>query len=107
MTAVRTAFEAEHKAQFGFVYPGRTIIIESVELQGADGTVAGRDETAQETVEGEAPRGETTRIFTDGAWHEAAIVRRDDIAAARPFPGLRSLSKTTRRWLSSPAGRVS
>jgi 5-oxoprolinase (ATP-hydrolysing) len=87
MTAVRTAFEAEHKAQFGFVYPGRTIIIESVELQGADGTVAGRDETAQETVEGEAPRGETTRIFTDGAWHEAAIVRRDDIARGQTVSG--------------------
>jgi 5-oxoprolinase (ATP-hydrolysing) len=87
MTAVRTAFEAEHKAQFGFVYPGRTIIIESVEIQGADSTVAGRDETAQETVEGEAPRGQTTRIFTDGAWHEAAIVQRADIARGQTVTG--------------------
>ncbi len=87
MAATRTAFEAEHKAQFGFVYPGRTIIIESVELQGADATTAGRDETAQATMEGEAPRGENTRIFTDGKWHDAAIVRRGDVARGQTISG--------------------
>ncbi len=87
MGAIRTAFETEHKAQFGFVYPGRTIIIESVELQGSDNTVAGRDETALETIEGEAPRGEATRIFTDGQWHEAAIVRRETIARGQTITG--------------------
>ncbi|MBO6673871.1 MAG: hydantoinase B/oxoprolinase family protein [Rhizobiales bacterium] len=87
MAAIRTAFEAEHKAQFGFVYPGRTIIIESVELQGADATTAGRDETAQAIVDGEAPGGESTRIFTDGAWHDAAIVRRGDVARGQTISG--------------------
>lgn len=87
MAATRTAFEAEHKAQFGFVYPGRTIIIESVELQGADATTAGRDETAQATIEGEAQRGERTRIFTDGKWHDAAIVRRGDVARGQTISG--------------------
>jgi 5-oxoprolinase (ATP-hydrolysing) len=87
MAAIRTAFEAEHKAQFGFVYPGRTIIIESVELQGADATTAGRDETAQTTTAGEASRGESTRIFTDGKWHDAAIVRRGDVARGQTISG--------------------
>ncbi|MEQ8658683.1 MAG: hydantoinase B/oxoprolinase family protein [Hyphomicrobiales bacterium] len=87
MAVTRTAFEAEHKAQFGFVYPGRTIIIESVELQGADATTAGRDETAQATIEGEAQRGERTRIFTDGKWHDAAIVRRGDVARGQTISG--------------------
>jgi 5-oxoprolinase (ATP-hydrolysing) len=87
MAVIRTAFEAEHKAQFGFVYPGRTIIIESVELQGADATTAGRDETAQATIEGEAPRDGGTRIFTDGQWHEAAIVRRGDVARGQTISG--------------------
>jgi 5-oxoprolinase (ATP-hydrolysing) len=87
MAAIRTAFEAEHKAQFGFVYPGRTIIIESVELQGADATTTGRDETAQATIAGEASRGESTRIFTDGKWHDAAIVRRGDVARGQTISG--------------------
>jgi 5-oxoprolinase (ATP-hydrolysing) len=87
MAVIRTAFEAEHKAQFGFVYPGRTIIIESVELQGADTTAAGRDETAQATIEGEATRDGSTRIFTDGQWHEAAIVRRADVARGQTISG--------------------
>jgi len=87
MAVIRTAFEAEHKAQFGFVYPSRTIIIESVELQGADTTAAGRDETAQATIEGEAPRDGSTRIFTDGQWHDAAIVRRADVARGQTISG--------------------
>lgn len=87
MGAIRTAFEEEHKAQFGFVYPGRTIIIESVELQGQDASVAGRDETELATIEGEAPQGQSTRIFTDGKWHDAAIVRRDTIARGQTITG--------------------
>ncbi len=87
MAAMRSAFESEHKAQFGFVYPDRTIIIESVEVQGQDTAVAGRDETAQTTVPGEALQSETTRMFTDGKWHDAAIVRRADVARGQSITG--------------------
>ena len=41
----RKAFEAAHKAQFGFIYPDKPLVIETVEVQGQDGRVAGRDET--------------------------------------------------------------
>lgn len=87
MGAIRTAFETEHKAQFGFVYPGRTIIIESVEVQGSDATSAGRDETATETVEGAAQISGTTKIFTDGTWHDGSIVHRQNIARGQTIKG--------------------
>lgn len=87
MAAIRTRFETEHKAQFGFVYPGRTIIVESVEAQGNDATVSGRDETPQATVEGEAPRSQMTSIYTEGRWHEAAIVPRASILRGQTVTG--------------------
>ena len=84
---IAQTFESEHKAQFGFTYPGRAIIVESVELQGEDGTVSGRDEAAEATIDGEARQAETTRIFTEGQWHEAAIVRRADAARGQTVTG--------------------
>lgn len=84
---IAQTFESEHKAQFGFTYPGRAIIVESVELQGEDGTVSGRDEAAEATIDGEAKQAETTRIFTEGKWHEAAIVRRADAARGQTVTG--------------------
>ncbi|MEM6384035.1 MAG: hydantoinase B/oxoprolinase family protein [Pseudomonadota bacterium] len=85
--AVRTHFEAEHKAQFGFTYPGRTVIIESVEVQGADATTAGRPEEEVSTVEGEAQAYKSTRIFTGGEWHDAAIFRRADAHPGQTVTG--------------------
>ena len=79
--AARAAFERDHRARFGFAYPGRTIIVESVEVQGRDTTPAGRDEADLPVLSGEAPSAQATRIFTEGRWHEAVIVRRAD---ARP-----------------------
>ena len=84
---IAQTFESEHKAQFGFTYPGRAIIVESVELQGEDGTVSGRDEAADATIDGEAKQAETTRIFTEGTWHKAAIVRRADAARGQTVTG--------------------
>ncbi|MEM1285845.1 MAG: hydantoinase B/oxoprolinase family protein [Pseudomonadota bacterium] len=84
---IAKAFETEHKNQFGFTYPGRAIIVESVELQGEDGTVSGRDEAAEATVDGEATKAETTRIFTEGEWHDATIVRRADASRGQTVTG--------------------
>ncbi|MGD1888887.1 MAG: hydantoinase B/oxoprolinase family protein [Cohaesibacteraceae bacterium] len=84
---IAKAFETEHKNQFGFTYPGRAIIVESVELQGEDGTINGRDEAAEATIDGEATKAETTRIFTEGEWHEAAIVRRADASRGQTVTG--------------------
>jgi 5-oxoprolinase (ATP-hydrolysing) len=74
MAAIRTAFEAEHKAQFGFVYPGRTIIIESVSCKALTLPPPGAMKP-RKRVTRRSTRGPATRIFTDGKWHDAAIVR--------------------------------
>ncbi len=81
------AFEQEHESQFGFTYPGRAIIIEGVELEAHDGVVVGRDETEHPTQSGEVARNTTTRVFTDGKWQDAAIVRRAVVARGQTITG--------------------
>ncbi|CAN0605042.1 unnamed protein product, partial [Ectocarpus sp. 12 AP-2014] len=60
---------------------------ESVEVNASDASGAGRSDKTEQTTEGEAPRGESTRIFTDGKWHDAAIVRRGDVARGQTISG--------------------
>src|SRR5690606_10735311 len=56
-----TAFETAHKAQFGFTYPDRALIVETVEIQGQDARASGCDETDQPLVEDAADVAETRR----------------------------------------------
>ena len=106
LDAARDAFEAAHKAQFGFVYDDKPMIVEAVGVEGSDGRARGRDE-AESALRGDRrKRRRTTRqIFVEGAWHEAGVFRREEL---RPGPARRRPGadhRATRPSSSSPAGR--
>ncbi|MEO5758930.1 MAG: hydantoinase B/oxoprolinase family protein [Mesorhizobium sp.] len=82
-------FEAAHKAQFGFVYDNKPMVIETV-------AVEGRDASGQDRAEPYAPAGparteakasESRRIYTEGRWHEAGIYRRENLRPSNLIPG--------------------
>jgi len=83
----RSEFEKAHKAQFGFVYDNKPMIVESIDLQGHDGRVAGRDETVRETVDIEASGSETRKMFSEGEWREAGIFRRETLRPGNRVAG--------------------
>ncbi|WP_379072973.1 hydantoinase B/oxoprolinase family protein [Mesorhizobium sp. UC74_2] len=79
----RAAFEAAHKAQFGFIYENKQLVVETVAVEGSNGG----DSHHQEAL---APSGpprdmadarQNRRIFSEGEWHDAGIWRRE---ALRP-----------------------
>ena len=83
----RKAFEAAHKAQFGFIYPDKPLVIETVEVQGQDGRVAGRDETDR-TLFSENPQvGETRKLFCGGEYRDAAVYRREVLKPGQKIGG--------------------
>jgi 5-oxoprolinase (ATP-hydrolysing) len=82
-------FEAAHKAQFGFVYDNKPMIVEAVGVEGTDAS-------GQDRAEAHAPAGpartnaspsETRRIHTEGQWHEAGVYRRDDLRPSNLIAG--------------------
>ncbi|WP_373353633.1 hydantoinase B/oxoprolinase family protein [Pseudoroseicyclus sp. CXY001] len=82
----RAAFEAAHKAQFGFISPGRTLVVEAVEVEGwevPDDAAPPREEPF-EAHEPEAPR--TGRLHS-GTWHEAGIWRREELTTGARITG--------------------
>ncbi len=79
----RAAFEVAHKAQFGFIYEDKQLVVETVAVEGSN---AG-DSHHQEALAPSGPPRDMTdtrqkrRIFSEGEWHDAAIWRRE---ALRP-----------------------
>ncbi|MFN0264306.1 hydantoinase B/oxoprolinase family protein [Tepidamorphus sp. 3E244] len=87
MDEARADFEHEHKTLFGFTSPERDVVVETVEVEGWDSSVSGRDERDMDTTDAEAKPADTTRFFSDGAWHEADIYRRADVSPGQTLNG--------------------
>ncbi len=80
-------FEAAHKAQFGFVYENKPLIVEAVGVEGSDGGTHGRDEIESDLEETAASPWKSRSIFADGAWRDAGIFRRGDLKPGHNVAG--------------------
>ncbi|RUV04350.1 5-oxoprolinase [Mesorhizobium sp. M1A.F.Ca.IN.020.06.1.1] len=83
----RSDFEAAHKAQFGFVYEDKPMIIEAVGVEGSDVETAGRDESESGLEDQVASPWQSRQFFADGAWRDAGIFRREDLKPGHKVAG--------------------
>ncbi|MGZ9810427.1 hydantoinase B/oxoprolinase family protein [Pseudoroseicyclus sp. H15] len=86
IAAAKEAFEAAHKAQFGFITPARPLIVEAVEVEGwevPDDAAPAREELF-EAHEPEAPS--RARLYA-GGWHEAGVWTRDELSTGARLNG--------------------
>jgi len=83
----REQFEVQHKAQFGFVYADRPLMVEAVEVEGSDTrrSTGSEIEASVEDINA-APSG-ARRIFTEGAWRDAGIFRREALKPGNRIDG--------------------
>ncbi|TIO09175.1 hydantoinase B/oxoprolinase family protein [Mesorhizobium sp.] len=80
-------FETAHKAQFGFVYDDKPMIVESVGVEGIDTGGAGREESDSVLEDMAASHSERRQIFTDGTWRDAGIFRREALKPGHKVAG--------------------
>ncbi|MBZ9657877.1 hydantoinase B/oxoprolinase family protein [Mesorhizobium sp. ESP-6-4] len=85
----RSDFEAAHKAQFGFVYDDKPIVVETVAVEGME--VARQDKAEAPALAGpagiDAKPLESRRIYTEGRWHEAGVYRREGLRPSHTVAG--------------------
>ncbi len=81
--AMREAFETEHRARFGFVYDGKPLVAEAVEVEG-EGGGADISEPDSPLTEADAKPARTTEVFSEGARHAAGIYPRDTLRPGQP-----------------------
>lgn len=83
----RSDFEAAHKAQFGFVYENKPMIVEAVGVEGRDAGAAARDETESSLEDKAASPWQIRQFFADGGWRDAGIFRRDGLKPGHKVAG--------------------
>jgi 5-oxoprolinase (ATP-hydrolysing) len=81
-------FEVIHKAQFGFAYDDKPLIVETVAVEGS--SIA--DERHEEALASSGPMrtaapSETRQVYGEGEWREAGVYRREDLRPADRISG--------------------
>ena len=79
-------FEGHHRAQFGFVAPDKSIVIEAMEAESIGGG-ASAHEPSFDLQEANAPVHERARLFSGGAFHDAPVVLRDQMQPGQRVVG--------------------
>jgi len=74
-------FEAAYRQRFSFLMPGKPMIVEAVSVEAIVAGDAPAEPRLALQPAREVPRRETVRMYSGGAWHDAALVVRED---ARP-----------------------
>ncbi len=102
---MRKSFEAEHRARFGFIYDGKPLVAEAVEVEGEGG---GADISEPELAADGSRRNaleDDKLLLRRRASTRPASSRATRFGPATASPARRSSWSRIRRSWSSPAGR--
>jgi 5-oxoprolinase (ATP-hydrolysing) len=84
---MRAAFEKAHKARFGFIDESKQLVVEAVSVEAVGGG-AKFDEPVMELTRQPLPSPtRQTRFFATGAWHNADVFTRDQLAPGHIVAG--------------------
>ena len=75
------AFEAAYRQRFAFLMTGKALVVEAVSVEVLLGGDAPSEQRHVVHPVREVPRRDTVRMYADGAWHDAALVVREDLQA--------------------------
>ena len=76
---IRAGFEAAYRQRFAFLMRGKGLVVEAVSVEAVVGGDAPAEPRLQTHPLREVPRRETVRLYSSGAWHDAALVVREDM----------------------------
>ncbi|PZP75289.1 MAG: 5-oxoprolinase, partial [Delftia acidovorans] len=84
---IQSAFESAYRQRFAFLMAGKGLVVEAVSVEAVIAGDAPSEPVLQEHPPRAHPRRETVRMYSDGAWHDAALVVREDLRPGDAVPG--------------------
>jgi len=87
VAGVQTAFEAAYRQRFAFLMSGKPLVVEAVSVEAVLPGDAPAEPVLPLHPPREVPRRDTVRVYTEGAWFEAALVVREDLRPGDLIPG--------------------
>ncbi|MGI9521401.1 MAG: hydantoinase B/oxoprolinase family protein, partial [Hyphomicrobiaceae bacterium] len=85
-TIMRRDFESQHLKRYGFYSPEKKVFVAAIEVEAAGGGAA-LDEPELRLTSDAAVVNETTRFFSNRAWHEAPVFMRGDLMPGHILEG--------------------
>jgi 5-oxoprolinase (ATP-hydrolysing) len=87
LAAMKSAFEAAHKARFGFIDESKQLVIEAVSVEAVGGGAKFAERTHELTRAQLPSPTRATRFYSGGAWRDAAVYTRAQLAAGHKVHG--------------------
>ncbi len=87
LSDMKAAFEASHRARFGFVDEAKEIVIEAVSVEAVGGGAKFSEPSRAETSGALPAPTRRTRFFSAGQWHDAGVYLRDALAPGHKIAG--------------------
>ncbi len=81
------AFEAAYRQRFAFLMTGKAWVVEAVSVEVLLAGDAPSEQRHTVHPPREVPRRDTVRMYAEGAWHDAALVVREDLRAGDVVTG--------------------
>ena len=81
------AFETMHRQRFGFLMPGRPLVIEALSAEAIAGTESGAEAAAATGGSASPAPAEYERAWFEGGWHDAPVRNRDELAPGDAVEG--------------------
>jgi len=85
IASLRSAFEAVHAQRFGFISPDKALSIALIEVESEGGGASAGGFAAVASAPGSPVS--RTRFYSQGAWRDADVWRRDGLAAGQSVAG--------------------
>ncbi len=79
LAVIQSGFEAAYRQRFAFLMQGKRLIVEAVSVEAVVAGDAPAEPRHALQAQREVPRRDTVRLYSDGAWHDAALVVREDL----------------------------
>ena len=79
-------FANAHKKQFGFVFEDKPVVVEALEVEAVGGG-SGLEEPRLTLCTTKARPFSQTRFFSNGAWHDVAVYKRETLKPGQSFVG--------------------
>ncbi len=76
---ITAGFEAAYRQRFAYLMHGKGLVVEAVSVEAVVAGDASAEATHTVHPEREVPRRDTVRMYSGGAWHDAALVVREDL----------------------------
>ena len=87
LQAMKAAFEKAHKARFGFIDENKQLVVEAVSVEAIGGGAKFSEPVLGLTTAALPAPVRTTRFYSGGAWHDAAVYTRAQLAPGHQVMG--------------------